>query len=95
MLLVFRKLRPKQRPGKLLPGSIARARCGRLHHPGNVRSHAPDLAFGGAGGMVVMPQTIEAEVLHIASDQINGEHHPRELRRGASLRKVYAKYVVL
>jgi hypothetical protein len=39
-------------------------------------SHAPDLAFCDADAVVVMPQVIEAEVFHIASEQINGEHHP-------------------
>ena len=43
-----------------------------------------------------MPQAVEAEVLRVALEKINGEHHSmRELRAGAYLRDVYAKYGVL
>ena len=42
------------------------------------------------------PQAIEAKVLAIAFDKINGERHSmRELREGSFLRDVYAKYGVL
>jgi regulator of RNase E activity RraA len=42
------------------------------------------LVFGNADGVVVVPQALEAEVLRIAFDKINGEHHSlRELRQGA------------
>ena len=55
-----------------------------------------DLVFGDADGVVVVPQAIEAEVLSIAFDKINGEHNSmRELRQGSFLRDVYAKYGVL
>jgi 4-hydroxy-4-methyl-2-oxoglutarate aldolase len=55
-----------------------------------------DLVFGDADGVVVVPQAIEAEVLRIAFDKINGEHNSmRELRQGSFLRDVYAKYGVL
>ena len=55
-----------------------------------------DLIFGDADGVVVVPQAIEAEVLSIAFDKINGEHNSmRELRQGSFLRDVYAKYGVL
>jgi regulator of RNase E activity RraA len=55
-----------------------------------------DLVFGDADGVVVVPQALEAEVLRLAFDKINGEHHSiRELREGAYLRDVYAKYGVL
>jgi 4-hydroxy-4-methyl-2-oxoglutarate aldolase len=55
-----------------------------------------DLVFGDADGVVVVPQAIEAEVLRIAFEKVNGEHHTmRELKQGAYLRDVYAKYGVL
>lgn len=55
-----------------------------------------DLVFGDADGVVVVPQAIEAEVLAVAFDKINGEHHSmQELRAGGFLRDVYAKYGVL
>lgn len=55
-----------------------------------------DLVFGDADGVVVVPQALEAEVLRLAFDKINGENHSmRELRAGGFLRDVYAKYGVL
>lgn len=61
-----------------------------------VRVNPGDLVFGDADGVVVVPQAVEADVLRIAFDKINGEHHSiRELRDGAYLRDVYAKYGVL
>jgi regulator of RNase E activity RraA len=63
---------------------------------GGVRIAAGDLVFGDADGVVVIPQAVEAEVLATAFDKINGERHSiRELRSGAYLRDVYAKYGVL
>jgi regulator of RNase E activity RraA len=63
---------------------------------GGVRVAAGDLVFGDADGVVVVPQEVEAEVLRFAFDKINGEHNTmRELRAGAYLRDVYAKYGVL
>lgn len=61
-----------------------------------VRVAPGDLVFGDADGVVVIPQAIEAEVLKVAFDKINGEHHSiNELRAGGFLRDVYAKYGVL
>lgn len=61
-----------------------------------VRVSPGDLVFGDADGVVVVPQAIEAEVLRIAFDKINGEHHSiTELRAGGYLRDVYARYGVL
>ena len=63
---------------------------------GGVKVAPGDLVFGDADGVVVVPQAIEAKVLAIAFDKLNGEHHSlRELREGAFLRDVYAKYGVL
>ena len=62
----------------------------------NVKVAPGDLVFGDADGVVVVPQAIEAEVLGLAFEKINGEHHSiRELREGSFLRDVYAKYGVL
>ena len=55
-----------------------------------------DLVFGDADGVVVVPQEIEAEVLRIAFDKINSEHHSmQELLDGSYLRDVYARHGVL
>jgi regulator of RNase E activity RraA len=63
---------------------------------GGARVASGDLVFGDADGVVVVPQAIEAEVLRIAFDKLNGERHSLdELRRGNYLRDVYAKYGVL
>ena len=61
-----------------------------------VRVDPGDLVFGDADGVVVVPQAIEAEVLRIAFEKINGESHSmRELQAGGYLRDVYARYGVL
>jgi regulator of RNase E activity RraA len=63
---------------------------------GGVKVAPGDLVFGDADGVVVVPQAVEAEVLRHAFAKISGEHHTlRELRAGAYLRDVYAKYGVL
>ncbi len=55
-----------------------------------------DLVFGDADGVVVIPQAAEADVLKVAFDKINGEHHTMsELRAGALLRDVYERYGIL
>jgi 4-hydroxy-4-methyl-2-oxoglutarate aldolase len=63
---------------------------------GGVEIAPGDLVFGDVDGVVVVPQAAEAEVLRIAFDKINGEHNTmRELKQGALLRDVYAKYGIL
>jgi 4-hydroxy-4-methyl-2-oxoglutarate aldolase len=63
---------------------------------GGARVAPGDLVFGDADGVVVVPQAVEGEVLKMAFDKIDGEHHSlRELKAGAYLRDVYAKYGVL
>lgn len=55
-----------------------------------------DLVFGDVDGVVVVPRAVEAQVLRLAFDKINGEHNTmRELKAGAYLRDVYAKYGIL
>ena len=61
-----------------------------------VKVAAGDLIFGDADGVVVVPREIEAEVLRIAFDKINSEHHSmQELLDGSYLRDVYARHGVL
>jgi len=61
-----------------------------------VRVETGDLVVGDADGVVVVPKAVEAKVLEIAFHKINGESHTmEELREGAFLRDVYAKYGVL
>lgn len=63
---------------------------------GGVRVAPGDLVFGDVDGIVVVPQAVEAEVLRLAFDKINGEHNTmRELQGGAFLRDVFAKYGIL
>jgi regulator of RNase E activity RraA len=63
---------------------------------GGVKVAPGDLVFGDADGLVVVPQAVEADVLRAAFDKINGEHNTmRELRAGAYLRDVYARYGIL
>ena len=63
---------------------------------GGVRVSPGDLVLGDAGGVVVIPQQVEAEVLRLAFDKINGKHHSmRELKSGAYLNDVYNKYGVV
>src|SRR5690606_27267263 len=62
---------------------------------GGVRVEPGDLVFGDADGVVVVPQAVERQVLEFAFGKINGERHTlRELKAGAYLRDVYAKYGV-
>lgn len=63
---------------------------------GGVRVCPGDFVLGDADGVVVVPQAVEAEVLRLALAKVDGEHHSmRELRDGAYLRDVYAKYGIL
>ena len=61
-----------------------------------VRVNPGDLVFGDADGVVVIPQAVEEQVLRLAFEKIDGEHHTMtELRGGGYLRVVYAKYGIL
>ena len=64
--------------------------CGGVHvSPG-------DLVVGDADGVVVVPQAVEAEVLRIAFDKSNSEDRSMDdLKAGAYLRDVFARYGVL
>jgi len=55
-----------------------------------------DLIFGDADGVVVVPKSVEAEVLALAFQKITGERNTlRDLQAGESLASVFAKYGVL
>jgi regulator of RNase E activity RraA len=63
---------------------------------GGVRVNPGDLVVGDADGVVVVPQAMEAEVLRIAFDKINSEDRSMDdLKAGAYLRDVFARYGVL
>jgi 4-hydroxy-4-methyl-2-oxoglutarate aldolase len=65
-------------------------RCGEvLVHPG-------DLVFADFDGVVVVPRSIERDVLHLAVEKAGKENASRQaLLEGKSLREVYATYGVL
>jgi regulator of RNase E activity RraA len=55
-----------------------------------------DLVFGDADGVVIVPQAIEAEVLRLAFDKVEGENTSlAELRAGRPLAEVFGQYGIL
>jgi len=55
-----------------------------------------DIVFGDIDGIVVIPQTVETEVIEAALEKVSGENRTRDaLRAGAMLREVYDKYGIL
>jgi 4-hydroxy-4-methyl-2-oxoglutarate aldolase len=55
-----------------------------------------DLVFGDADGVVVVPQHLVKQVLHLALEKVEGEDRTRaELEAGALLKDVFEKYSVL
>jgi regulator of RNase E activity RraA len=55
-----------------------------------------DLVFGDADGVLVVPQPIVGQTLRLALAKVEGENRTRdELKQGALLADVYAKYGVL
>ena len=63
---------------------------------GGVRVNPGDIVFGDIDGVVVIPQAVEAEVIHAALEKVSGENRTRDaLRDGATLREVYDKYGIL
>jgi len=61
-----------------------------------VRVAPGDLIFGDADGVVVIPKTIEAEVLRLAFEKVRGEKSTlADLRRGDKLADVFARYGIL
>ena len=63
---------------------------------GDVMVHPGDLVFADYDGIVVIPQTVETEVLRLAQEKIGKESLSRQaLLEGKSLREVYDTYGVL
>jgi len=63
---------------------------------GGVRVETGDLVFGDADGVVVVPRTVEAAVLELAFEKVEGERNTLgELRAGQKLADVFAKYGIL
>jgi regulator of RNase E activity RraA len=63
---------------------------------GGVMVYPGDLVAADYDGVVVVPSAIVDEVVRMATDKVTRENHTRdELRQGAYLRDVYAKYGVL
>lgn len=61
-----------------------------------VRVEAGDLVFGDADGVVVVPKSLEADVLRLAFEKIKGERHTlEELRAGEKLATVFARHGIL
>jgi regulator of RNase E activity RraA len=55
-----------------------------------------DLVFGDADGVVVVPQTVEDEVLRLAFEKVKGERNTlADLQRGDALGVVFARYGIL
>ena len=55
-----------------------------------------DLVFGDADGVVVIPQRVEADVLRLAFEKVEGERNTlRDLQRGDKLADVFARYGIL
>jgi regulator of RNase E activity RraA len=63
---------------------------------GGVLVEPGDVIFGDADGVVVIPQDVTVETVNEALKKVEAEHlTAEELRKGALLREVYAKYGVL
>ena len=63
---------------------------------GGVACRSGDLVVGDADGVVIIPQTIEAEVLRLAFEKVAGEKNTlHDLRRGDKLADVFARYGIL
>lgn len=61
-----------------------------------VRVEPGDLVVGDADGAVVVPRAVEAEVLRLAFEKVEGERNTlRDLQAGDSLGAVFARYGIL
>ena len=79
--------------------SKGRARIMALDIPiecAGVRVSPGDLVVGDVDGVVVIPQSIENQVLDLAFQKISGEHNTlADLQRGDKLADVFARYGIL
>ncbi len=63
---------------------------------GGVTVNPGDIVFGDADGVVVIPQTVETQVIEAALEKVSGENRTRDaLQEGATLREVYDKFGIL
>ena len=63
---------------------------------GSVLVNNNDLILADGDGCVVIPQSIEDEVIRKAMEKVSGENKVREiLRKGASIRQVFEEYGIL
>ena len=63
---------------------------------GGVTVHPGDIVFGDADGVVVIPQSIETQVIEAALEKVSGENRTRDaLQEGATLREVYDAFGIL
>ena len=63
---------------------------------GGVTVNPGDIVFGDADGVVVIPHTVETEIIQAALEKVKGENRTRDaLLEGATLREVYDRYGIL
>lgn len=63
---------------------------------GGVTVNPGDIVFGDADGVVVIPQSVENQVIQAALDKVSGENRTRDaLLEGATLRQVYDEFGIL
>ena len=63
---------------------------------GGVTVNPGDIVFGDADGVVIIPQSVEQQVIVAALEKVQGENQTRDaLREGATLREIYDKYGIL
>ena len=63
---------------------------------GGVTVNPGDIVFGDADGVVVIPQSVEEQVIKAALEKVSGENRTRDaLLEGATLRQVYDEFGIL
>ena len=63
---------------------------------GGVTVNPGDIVFGDADGVVVIPQSVETQVIEAALEKVSAENRTRDaLRAGATLREVYDEFGIL
>lgn len=63
---------------------------------GGVTVNPGDIVFGDADGVVVIPQTVETQVIEAALEKVSGENRTRDaLQKGVTLREVYDTFGIL
>lgn len=63
---------------------------------GGVTVNPGDIVFGDADGVVVIPQSVETQVIEAALEKVSAENRTRDaLQEGATLREVYDAFGIL